>query len=334
MKIPFVQLKSQLTSILVKHGFFTDRADECAHIFASNSRDGVHSHGINRFPTFVEYVQKGWISVNAEPEVTSVFGCLEKWDGRMAPGVYLASRAVDRAVEIAASFGMGCVAVKNSNHWMRGGTYGWRAADKGCIAICGTNSIANMPPYLAKDPTLGNNPLVIAVPRSKGHIVLDMAMSQFSYGKLNEYKMSNRKLPVAGGYDEEGNLTDDPGAIISSQRTLPAGFWKGSGLSIMMDLLVTVLSDGRSVSEITRQGSETGVSQFFICIKPEHLREEAIEAIIEYAKTSQPAEAQGSVRYPGERTLQLRKRSEAEGIEVNDEIWKRVLELNGEVRSS
>ena len=53
---------------------------------------------------------------------------------------------------------------------MRGGTYGWQAAEAGMIGICFTNTIANMPPWGGIDPRLGNNPLVIAVPRKRAGI--------------------------------------------------------------------------------------------------------------------------------------------------------------------
>lgn len=79
---------------------------------------------------------------------------------------------------------------------MRGGTYGWQAADAGVIGICWTNTRPNLPPWGASDPRIGNNPLVIAVPRASGHVVLDMAMSQFSYGALSSYRMRGELLPV------------------------------------------------------------------------------------------------------------------------------------------
>ena len=84
-------------------------------------------------------------------------------------------------MEIASVQGMGCVAIANTNHWMRGGSYGWQAADAGVIGICWTNTLANLPPWGAAEPRVGNNPLVVAVPRADGPVVLDMAMSQFSF---------------------------------------------------------------------------------------------------------------------------------------------------------
>ena len=65
----------------------------------------------------------------------------------------------------------------------------WQAADAGLIGMCWTNTLPNLPPWGAADPRVGNNPLVLAVPRADGHVVLDMAMSHFSYGTLASYRM-------------------------------------------------------------------------------------------------------------------------------------------------
>ena len=138
-KISFDDLKAEFQRILLSLAFSNEKAELCADIFASNSRDGVYSHGLNRFPVFVEYVQEGLVLPGVEPAVVSGFGAIESWDGNLAPGIYTATLAMRRAVELSAQFGIGCVAVKNTNHWMRGGTYGWQAADAGFIGICITN---------------------------------------------------------------------------------------------------------------------------------------------------------------------------------------------------
>lgn len=327
MVVPYSELVTKFQSILQKVGMDAGKAALCAEIFAGNSRDGVHSHGLNRFPVFVKSIKDGRVDVQAEPEVLSAKGALEQWDGHLAPGMYTATKAVARAADIALENGLGMVCVRNTNHWMRGGTYGWQAADRKCVAICGTNSIANMPPWGGKDATLGNNPLVIAVPRKEGHLVLDMAMSQYSYGKLHEHHITGKKLAHAGGYDEEGNLSTDPVSIMKSQRTLPVGLWKGSGLSLMMDVLVSSLSGGRTVGEITASGSEHGVSQFFLCISPLSLDESIINKVIDFAKSSAVIDENSSVRYPGESTLRTRLKSMEEGVFVNEKIWNEVQEL-------
>ena len=185
------------------------------------------------------------------------------------PGNLNAWHSMERAIALSREHGMGCVALANTNHWMRGGSYGWQAADAGVIGICWTNTLPNLPPWGASDPRVGNNPLVIAVPRPAGHIVLDMAMSQFSYGALASYRVRGELLPVDGGFDSDGRLTRDPGAIEDSNRPLPIGFWKGSGLALMLDLLAAMLSGGKASYQIEPiPERETRVSQVFIAIDP------------------------------------------------------------------
>jgi 3-dehydro-L-gulonate 2-dehydrogenase len=326
LKIPFEEMKTTLSAVLLKVGFSEEKAAACATIFAENSLDGVYTHGLNRFPVFVEMIKLGLVKGEAEPELESLNGLIEQWNGNLAPGMLNAKIAMERAIQLAEQHGIGCVAMNNTNHWMRGGTYGWQAADAGYIGICFTNTIANMPPWAGVDPRLGNNPLVIGVPREQGNVVLDMAISQFSFGKLLEYQTSGDPLPFPGGYDKEGDLSTNASDIIESNRLLPIGFWKGSGLSLMLDILVTVLSQGRSTKVITEGGKESGISQVFISIKvanPE-ISEQLIEQILAYTKSSTQTAADKPVRYPGENTLKTRIKNQKEGVPVNEDIWKKV----------
>jgi 3-dehydro-L-gulonate 2-dehydrogenase len=329
MKIPFEKLKSEFKRVLLSLNFEESNAEQSATIFAENSRDGVYTHGLNRFPTFVQYVKDGLIIPNVKPTKEGGFGAIEQWDGHLGAGTLNAAFCMDRSISLAKENGIGCVAIKNTNHWMRGGTYGWQAVEAGMIGICFTNTIANMPPWGGIDARLGNNPIIIAVPRKDGHVVLDMAISQYSFGKLNLYKSKNEQLPLPGGYDKDGNLTTDPAAIIESLRPLPIGFWKGSGLSLVLDLLATVLSQGRSTADVTNGGSESGVSQVFICIKPDAGLKtgEIIKNILDYTKSSRPETEGKEILYPGENTLRTREKSLEEGVWVDEKIWVKVTQL-------
>jgi 3-dehydro-L-gulonate 2-dehydrogenase len=110
-------------------------------------------------------------------------------------------------MELARSHGIGCVGLRNTNQWMRGGTYGWHAAEKGMLFMGWTNTVPNMPPWGGSRPTLGNNPLIVAIPRREGHVLLDMAMSQYSYGKLVWHNRIGTDLPAFGGYNMDNELT-------------------------------------------------------------------------------------------------------------------------------
>lgn len=327
MRVPYQNLQQEFERVLLKHSFSAIKAASCSNIFAQNSLDGVYSHGLNRFPIFINAVEIGLVKPEAEPEVLIENGALQIWDGHLAPGMYNASLAMKAATESAKTNGIACISIKNTNHWMRGGTYGWQAAKAGCIGICFTNTIANVPPWGGKEPRLGNNPIVIAVPKAGGHLVLDMAISQYSYGKLQEYQLKNEALPFPGGYDQKGNLTTDAEAIRKTERALPIGMWKGSGLSLMLDVVLTALTGGKSTKEITASGNESGISQTFIAIYQPDLHLDLIEQIIAYTKSSEADESNGKIWYPGEKTLITRNKNTAEGIPVNEEIWNQVQQL-------
>jgi 3-dehydro-L-gulonate 2-dehydrogenase len=323
MRVRYQELHDVLLRALSRAGFEPDRAQLCATLFADASRDGVASHGLNRFPRFIEMIRVGIIDVHAQPERVAGIGGLERWDGRRGPGNLNAHHAMSTAIALAQAHGIGCVALANTNHWMRGGTYGWQAVDAGAIGICWTNTLPNLPPWGADDPRIGNNPLVIAVPRARGPLVLDMALSQFSFGALESYRLRGEQLPVAGGFDRDGNLTCDPAAIEESGRPLPIGFWKGSGLAVALDMMAAMLSGGRATHEVSpRPQTETELSQVFIAID-----RRAISVVAEAERTADRIIEHLGVRYPGQRTSDIRRRSLEEGVPVDAAIWREVQNL-------
>ncbi|HVH89486.1 MAG TPA: 3-dehydro-L-gulonate 2-dehydrogenase, partial [Terriglobales bacterium] len=286
-------------------------------------------------PRFVRGIRSGLVDPHAVPKLVSRFGAFERWDGQRGPGNLNAYHCMQRAVDLSHEHGIACAALRNTNHWMRGGNYGWQAADAGVIGICWTNTMPNLPPWGASDPRLGNNPIIIAVPRREGHVVLDMAASQFSYGAIESYRLKGQMLPVPGGFTREGELTRDPAEIERSKRPLPIGYWKGSGLALMLDMIASMLSGGKATHEIAGEAErETNLSQVFIAIDPAVLGagEEIVNRIIADLRASTPL-TELPVRYPGEQVLKIRRESMERGVPVNGEIWSEVQQLLASLQS-
>lgn len=331
ISVPADEMSAEFNRILLKHGFSPARAGKCAEIFTASSVDGVYTHGVNRFARFVEYVAKGYVKPDAEPTLKNKIGGIEQWDGNLGPGPLNASFVTERAMQLAAQTGIGCITLSNTNHWMRGGTYGWQAAKKGFVLLAWTNTIANMPAWGAVDRRLGNNPLVMAIPYGEEAIVLDMAMSQFSFGAMELAKMKNEQLAMDGGFDEDGNLTRDPAAILKSGRPLSIGYWKGAGLSLLLDLLAALLSGGLATHEISGMETEYA-SQVFIAIDISKLpHHSAIPRIMEnilndYLQSS-PVDEKKKIVYPGQRIVETRKENLQNGVPVLRKVWKKILEL-------
>lgn len=329
-RLPFEEVHRRLASILVAQGVDAERAGGCARLFCETTRDGVYTHGLNRFPRLIAMIRNGSVDPVARPARRAGFGALERWDGRRGIGNLNAREAMARAVVLAREHGVACVALGNTNHWMRGGTYAWQAAEAGLIGLCWTNTMPNLPPWGGLDPVAGNNPMAIGIPRAAGAVVLDMAMSQYSFGAIEAYRKRGQQLPVPGGFDGDGNVTSDPAAIEQSRRPLPIGYWKGSGLSVLLDMSAAMLSLGRATHQLPSDSLlEVGLSQVFLAMAPAALGEavqaDAIaDAIVASLHACRPEKEGRPVRYPGEQTMRLRAENSRLGLPVEEATWEAI----------
>ena len=334
MRVAFAEVKNTIKKALLNLGLTEEQAEICAQIHTESSADGIESHGLNRIPRFADYVKKGWINLNGKAELVGVKGAVENYDGHMGIGITNAIFCADRAVELAKEHGIGCVALKNTTHWMRGGTYAWRMAQAGYMGISWINTESCMPLWGSDEQSVGNNPFCSAIPREAGPIVLDMAMSQYAYGKLGVYRLAGKQLPYPGGFDQEGNLTTDPGSIEATRRILPTGYWKGSSMAIALDMAAALMANGMSGSDMDEygKGSCGGSCQIFIAYDPYLFgSKEEIQDMLNHrvaaADAAHPIEESQPVTCPGERTMANRAKSMKEGVNVDESVWAQVREL-------
>jgi 3-dehydro-L-gulonate 2-dehydrogenase len=142
-------------------------------------------------------------------------------------------------------------------------------------------------------------------------------------------------LPVDGGFNSQGELTRDAAAIEASQRPLPVGYWKGSGLAVVLDMAAAVLSLGKATHQIAPDPlRETGLSQVFVAINPGAVGPEAVaphdereplaDAIIDALHKCRAAEEGKPVRYPGEQTMRIRAENRRLGLPVDPAVWAEI----------
>lgn len=332
MRVPYDVMCREFERVLTKRGFTEERARLSAKLYADASRDGVYTHGLNRFPKFMISIDKGCVDIGAEPELAESFGFFERYDGKRGPGNLNAHACMTRAIALAKEHAIGCVALNNTNHWMRPGNYGLMAVEENCIGILWTNTVPNMPPWGGRDARLGNNPVVFAIPGGDAPVLVDVAMSMFSYGKLESYARSGEELPVDGGFNKEQKITRNAAEILETHQSIPIGYWKGSGLSLALDLIGAALAGGRTSRMVGELPAETELSQVFIAISldklgnPDELKKN-IRETLEDMKTSTPVDPERPVYYPGEHMMRTRRESMEKGVLVDEGIWKSVLEM-------
>lgn len=332
MRVPYQQMYDEFVRVLLKYGFTRQRAEFSAKLYADASLDGVYTHGLNRFPKFIKSIHDGIVDVDAQPRMKESFGAFERYDGCHGPGNLNAYFCTQRAINLAKQYTIGCVALSNTNHWMRPGNYGLMAVKENCIGVFWTNTVPNMPPWGGRDARLGNNPVTLAIPHGDTPVLVDVAMSMFSYGKLEVYKRSGRPLPVDGGLNKEQKATRDAAEILETHQCFPIGYWKGSGLSLALDLIAAALAGGRTTCQVGKLPFETELSQVFICIDLDRMPDrDNIQASISQTLadmvTSTPVEEGRPVHFPGEHMAQVRQENLKKGIPVEESIWQQVLAL-------
>ena len=307
-------------------------AKRFVEIFAGNSLDGVYSHGMNRYPRYLSDMESGLCDAKVtQAERVSGLGGLEVWDAHFGVGPLIAQQMAERAIELARTHGIACVALRNNSHWLRAGRYGLMMADAGMMGLCMTNTCMNLVAYGAKEPSTGNNPITIAIPRRAGSLVMDMAVSQYAFGKLEIMAQEGGMLDTPCGYDTDGNLTNDPQKIVESGLMTPMALWKGSALSIMIDLMVSMLSLGRTSLAIgTPADGEKGMSQMFVCMNPAAVidmdkAEAQMEKTIAFLNSLEPKDGVHGVHAPGENLEKTRARNRECGIPVTEDTWQKIV---------
>ena len=121
------------------------------------------------------------------------------------------------------------------------------------------------------------------------------------------------------------------GDILRTARVLPIGFWKGAGLSMMLDILAVLVSGGDATCRIGRRDLEYGVSQVFLALDVTQVGGAAgvarlMDEIVADLHAAAPEDGDAPVRYPGERVRQMRTESREHGVTVDEYIWQRVLD--------
>ena len=86
MKVTFEELKAAFNRVLLDRGVKAETADACAEMFARTTESGVYSHGVNRFPRFIQQLDAGDIIPDAQPKRVMTLGAIEQWDAQRSIG--------------------------------------------------------------------------------------------------------------------------------------------------------------------------------------------------------------------------------------------------------
>jgi LDH2 family malate/lactate/ureidoglycolate dehydrogenase len=324
-------LRDYARRLLIAGGFRPEDARKTANLLVWANLRGVDSHGVLRIPRYVEMVERGMINAAATPRVVSEHGAVALVDADLAPGATGMELVSRKAVEIAGRMGVGLCVGRNVTH---AGAVGYFAQDivkAGLVGIVMTASKPLMAYPGAKGEAVSTNPLAIAAPSADAGapIVLDMSTAAVALGKIMAAKAAGRPIPEGWGVDTEGRTTTDPAAV---KALLPMAGHKGAGLSLMIEVLCSLLAGNPLIAPALAGANPPGFNGLVIAIDPGAFgdREGFLANVRSLASTihALPAAAGGNaVLLPGERGRLIEAQRRDTGISLPPGIASMLSEL-------
>lgn len=231
---------------------------------------GVDTHGVARLPGYCARIRSGLLNIRPNLEVRQVTPVAAAIDGQEAFGFVVSTRAMDAAIEMARTYGIGIVSAKRSTHFGMAANYVLQAIEQGLAGIVFTNSAPAMPPWGGRTALMGTSPMAAGTP---GGFLLDMSPTVVARGKIRKAGRRGLKMPEGWALDAEGRSTTDPAAALDGGTLLPIGGHKGSALAVMMDVFSGVLSGSAFAGRVGDQYLDfdrpQNVGHFFLAMKPD-----------------------------------------------------------------
>mgnify|MGYP006276186797 CR=1 FL=1 len=225
--------------LLVAGGFHPEHADKTADVLIWANLRGAESHGVLRIPRYAEMITLGMINPHATPAIAASSGSLSLMEADGAPGAVGMSLAAKEALRLARTHGLGWCSARNISHAGAIGYYLLELAEAGFVGIAMTASGPLMAYHGSRNAALSTNPLAIVAPQDGADpILLDMSTSTAPLGKVLAAKDAGATIPPDWAIDAEGQPTTDARKAVTLQ---PLGGAKGSGLSLMIEILCSVL---------------------------------------------------------------------------------------------
>ena len=329
-------------------------AEVCADVLLESDRRGIESHGVNRFkPIYYDRIIDGIQNPVTEIQFvkkTLTTAILDAHDGM---GQVVAKRAMEVAIDMAKSFGMGMVAVKNSTHFGIAGYYASMATRAGCVGFVGTNARPSTAPTFGVENMMGTNPFTIGLPTDEEFdFLFDGATSLTQRGKVEVYDRLGIPTPAGQVIGQNGNTLTDSAAILKGLSNGTAalttvggvgeelGGYKGYGFASAVEILSAAFTASGYMKMLTgfdATGNKVPfhLGHYFIAIDTNAFDGEAsfrhtAGSICRELRASKKAEGHDRIYTPGEKEYLARQRSKDTGVEINESVQKEILAIRDE----
>ncbi|MBO1074015.1 malate/lactate/ureidoglycolate dehydrogenase [Roseomonas marmotae] len=334
-------LEEMIHGIFIAIGCEADEAQAIAsHLVASNLA-GHDSHGVVRVPRYVDWHRAGYLHAGRKPEIVTDGGAFLLLDAQLGFGQAVTRQAVDLGIARAKQHGAAVVALRNSGHCGRIGTYAEQALAHGLISVHFVNVAGSflVAPHGGVDRRFSTAPIAIGVPLEGRPVVLDFATSLVAEGKILVASNGGKPLPPDALIEPDGTLSGQPRTLYGDYPQvgprIPGngpgairafGDHKGSGLALMCELLAGAFTAGGCSGPRDARGCITN-GLLSIYLSPAHFGTEAEfqqmgRDYVEWVASSRPIDPASPVLLPGEPEARSREKRLREGLPLPADIWE------------
>ena len=304
-----------------------DIAAVVAESLVTTNLFGHDSHGVLRVKQYVDMIRADMIKPAARPRIRKRFGATAMVTNGYGFGQVGARFAAELAIELGREHGIAAVSLGQTTHIGRLGEYTQMIAAAGLIGIgftSGTMYSGWVAPYGGREKVFSTNPMSFAVPcGGEGTLLLDFATSAMAHGKVLLARAKGEPLPQGIMLDKNGRPSTDASIVDDGAVLLAMGAYKGSGLSMMMEIIPTLLAGKRPiVSPDFHYGNPT----LLLGLAPEAFDDDTdfivqVEALKRHVKSVQPAEGFDEVLLPGEPEARAYAERIKRGIPLPERVW-------------
>lgn len=321
--------------IFVSAGMSEDDARVLSESLVYAESRGVMTHGLKRVESYYHLLENALVATNPDERVLSEKPGSALIDGAGGFGAPAGVRAINRAMDMAKTTGVAYVAVKDVAHFGAAGFYTDYAANRGFLALVGSSSSPSVLPFGGIEPKIGNSPMSFAAPgRQESAFMIDMAQSATSRGRIRLAVDGGESIPEGWAVDSNGNSTTDPAAALAG-GLLPSGGHKGSGLSLMVEMLAAGLPGANLTKDTVNMGmtastlaveldpSQLLVGTFYLVIDSAAFGGAAevlkrSDEIADNVRSARPRPGFASVMAPGDPEKNSVTAAVAEGLKIDD----------------
>jgi LDH2 family malate/lactate/ureidoglycolate dehydrogenase len=311
--------------LLIAHGLPEADAATVAHCLVLADLRGVDTHGIQYLPHYLGRVDKGLINPRPELRIEQSTPVAAGIDGQNGFGFVVGMKAIEAAIGMAQTFGVGIVAARRSTHFGMAASYVLRAVEAGFVAQVYSNASPAMPPWGGREPMLGTSPFACGAPGGElDPYVLDLSFAVAARGKIRKAARRGDPIPLGYALDAQGRPTTDATAALDGV-VLPIGGYKGSGLAMLMDLMGGVIAGAGHAGGVGNQFSDydrpQDVGHFFLVMKPDLFVPLAeyrarMDRLVRAVRGAPRAEGFDEILMPGEREARIERARRVSGVPV------------------